>query len=321
MDLDKELDLSGEKLFNIRKSTELPPVNDLRGKRLLRHKLVVHFRDHFVVDGSTPNRSIINAMRGKQKVYWKGPLVALAYRVNRTVEPPLDDVTVHDLRDIVDWFCVYDGSETSVSPMLPTVAGVPTFLVKAVRVNCPGHMRSRGEEEVVEFEVRSDHPMFKTTTTIRNITHVLEIPLVTYSIPAATEWAKDDELAFAKSTSCLQLSVDPPDLARTLEEMKKKPKYATERGSIVFARLDQKELLPEHFGALLHFCENDVVNLADPATTTTDSGRLKDVFEEHVTQQRFQSHWRMILRWMMRLDLRWGTVPSPYEMPGGRMIL
>lgn len=151
MDIEYELDLSGGNLYSVRATIALPPANNTRNKRALRYKLIIRYREHFQVDGSTPIQSIITATKGKQKVQWKGSLVILAHKVDGTRDPLFDNATAQDLRDVTDWLCRYDGTAASVSPLQPNID------ITAFRINSPAYIRATNAPEFVPVndQVRS----------------------------------------------------------------------------------------------------------------------------------------------------------------------
>jgi hypothetical protein len=72
------------------------------------HTVIVHCRDNFRSDGSQPNLSAIETSEGKSSVQFKGPLLAL-HQIGDANEPYafFKDVTLEDLRIVVDWFKTY----------------------------------------------------------------------------------------------------------------------------------------------------------------------------------------------------------------------
>ncbi|MCJ1282043.1 hypothetical protein MMC26_001366 [Xylographa opegraphella] len=113
MELKKLLHLPGEQSETT--ASDLVKLNriNLSRQRPLRHNITLMCRDDFFKDGSIPNKSIIGSTKGMMKYDWRGPILAVAQEVNSMPEPPYDDLTLHDFRDIVDYFLTYDGTRTA----------------------------------------------------------------------------------------------------------------------------------------------------------------------------------------------------------------
>jgi hypothetical protein len=72
------------------------------------HTVIVHCRENFGNDGSKPNLCPIETSEGKGSFQWRGPLVAL-HQIGDASDPYTfyKDVTLEDLRIVVDWFKTY----------------------------------------------------------------------------------------------------------------------------------------------------------------------------------------------------------------------
>lgn len=72
------------------------------------HTIIVHVRDNFGSDGSRPNLCVNETREGKGSFEWRGPLVAL-HQIGDADDPYTfyKDVTLEDLRIVVDWFKTY----------------------------------------------------------------------------------------------------------------------------------------------------------------------------------------------------------------------
>lgn len=318
MDIEYELDLSGGNLFNVRASIALPPVNDSRNKRALRNKLIVHYRDHFQVDGSAPNQSIITATKGKQKVQWKGPLVVLAHKVDGTRDPPFDDATAHDLRDVVDWLCRYDGSAASVSPLQPI------FDIKAFRINSPAHIRATNAPEFVPVTIKSDHPIFSKRQNMERITTSLGFPLHVYQLaPHAWDAVDDDTPNLA--AMCLEIQTSGPRIGHCSLEWA----GAKSKSSALVARVDKKDLLIQHIQTLTSYCENEVAPALASLAYAQAWDHVKELFDQECTAENFEALWVWTV-WDKQIkaaygygresDRPWLDCPSPFEIQGGPML-
>lgn len=82
--------------------------------RDLDHTLEILYRDTVLVDGSRPNKSVIEVTKGKPPHEWKGPIVALrkeggAINPRRLINEQrfYNDITLEDFRHVVDYFQNY----------------------------------------------------------------------------------------------------------------------------------------------------------------------------------------------------------------------
>ena len=115
--------------------------NELRNRQF-QHVTQFVSRDAFLTDGSVKNRSLSKAIGGTLPYDWRGPIVALARKGKAANLTSYDDVTMHDFRDIVDFFSHYDGTlnrNSNIRKMRVVVGKT-----KGVRINCPGHMQDFG---------------------------------------------------------------------------------------------------------------------------------------------------------------------------------
>ena len=74
------------------------------------HALLLMYRDSFMFDGSLPNRSIDAVTQGKMKRPWRGPVLLVA-EASLDSDGPLtvEDVTMNDFRDAIDFFLRHNG--------------------------------------------------------------------------------------------------------------------------------------------------------------------------------------------------------------------
>ncbi|KAN0080597.1 hypothetical protein V8E54_003801 [Elaphomyces granulatus] len=81
--------------------------NDIRGVERLDHTVMAYIRDNGHNDGSTNNQSVA-ACAGQTPRLWMGPVVVLN-QVGEADEPysVYQDVTLEDLRHIIDYFVWY----------------------------------------------------------------------------------------------------------------------------------------------------------------------------------------------------------------------
>jgi hypothetical protein len=87
--------------------------NDIREVEQLDHTIIAHIRDNGRNDGSKSNQSVA-ACAGQTPRPWMGPVVVLN-QVGEPGEPysVYQDVTLEDLRHIIDYFVWYGSDPTA----------------------------------------------------------------------------------------------------------------------------------------------------------------------------------------------------------------
>ncbi|KAH8649290.1 hypothetical protein BX600DRAFT_442551 [Xylariales sp. PMI_506] len=81
----------------------------------LDHSIDILFRDTMSIDGSLPNQSIITATQGKTAFNWYGNVVAVRLEDLGQESKLTGDLTMEDLRHIVDFFTDFTGTKKAVA--------------------------------------------------------------------------------------------------------------------------------------------------------------------------------------------------------------
>ncbi|MCJ1405925.1 hypothetical protein MMC11_009159, partial [Xylographa trunciseda] len=303
MPLEKLFNLPGKRTENLAPESDLLPLLNDRRKRRLRHALKLMYRDEFTKDGSMPNKSIIKSTNGKMKYGWCGPIIAVAQGINRTSDPPYEDITLHDFRDIVDYFLTYDGTSRSVS------RAIIVKKVQAIRINCPAHIAATGEPKFLVEEIDTSHPVFTMQPDFDSITWNIKLPLLLFPCPPNKKWFSEKATYCNFTAACVELSC-----SEDLESLKN---WQVIGGDALVVRCDCKDLLLEHLEVLADFCETKIhrimTDALDALPSTTYSHILKDVFADHATMEKFKIYWETYRRKKAISDERWRGLFSPYE--------
>lgn len=101
----------------------------------------------------------------KVKIEWRGPVIVIARmgiasdNARLSIESgkffgEVENVTAHDLRDVVDIFCSEEKFNATLTKFLPVRKA------KAVRVNCPGHLSASITEKFIATSKDTSHPVF-----------------------------------------------------------------------------------------------------------------------------------------------------------------
>lgn len=134
-------------------SRQLVQTNVVR-TRDLKHSIEVVARDEFLKDGSTVNKSIMEATKGLMAYDWRGPVLAFGKKGFGPDPPYYDNLDMTDFRDVADYFSSY-GDETVLKK-----ARQRSGKVKGVRIACEGDRMFFGAEKFQSVEVPRQHPVF-----------------------------------------------------------------------------------------------------------------------------------------------------------------
>ena len=101
--------------------------NQVRGVEQLDHTIIAHIRDNGRNDGSKLNQAVI-ACAGNTPAPWMGPVIVLS-QVGEPTDPysVFQDVTLEDLRHIVDYFTWYGSARRGLSGLTPQELGFQTM--------------------------------------------------------------------------------------------------------------------------------------------------------------------------------------------------
>lgn len=280
--------------------------NDHR-KRFLQHCIHLIWRDNFTLDGSLPNQSVVLAAGGKAAYGWRGPIIAIAKNGKHDDPACFDDITLHDFRDVVDFFLTYDGSKdgTYVKFLVEGTA-------KGVRVNCPGDMLNASSRHFQAVEVDTRHRVFtKNMRVDPDIPRMVGLPICILRYPPAMEWSADMAKVQNNSIKYLQLTVDDcwDSIWGWMPGV-----WFQDGGSALVVRSQAEDLLPEHLEVLCDFCENKIGLICKDAVENGDLERGKRLVRKAATKKSFLAYYESYRSRKAISDERWRHLVSPYDV-------
>jgi len=147
-------------------------------KRTLSDTIYVCHRDTFLIDGSTPNKSIatITATKPGQFHDWRGPIVAHG-KVGLGIDPTTcKDLDMNDFRHVADYFLSYDYKPAPATQQSIVVG------VKGVRINCVGDQEMYNKPHFEEVEIPSTDAISSKHDT-SDIAKRIELSILTRRCP------------------------------------------------------------------------------------------------------------------------------------------
>ncbi|MCJ1294750.1 hypothetical protein MMC34_006308 [Xylographa carneopallida] len=252
------------------------------------------------MDGSVPNEAVVRLTNRKLKYDWCGPIIITAQtKIGISDNYPYEDVSLHDFRDIVDYFLSFDGTSTSTMMMQVSTKS------RAVRIRCQAHMIA---SKAPKFSVENTNNIFLPYSwkpTECCVTLMIKLPLYLAHIPPDVKWGSKVEELINHTAACLELG-------QIFSEARRQRWYQ-DGGDAIVARADSRDLLPEHLEVLADFCEVEIVGLLTKAASNPSvMNTLKSVCTEHVTEKKFKLYWEKYQTKMSLSDPRWSSIPSPY---------
>ena len=288
--------------------TDNPPVqrwlfedNGRRGRKL-KNILEVAFRKNFHIDGSGVNQSVGQTTNGT--AYWRGHILALRWKGTDSDSPHYDNMTVADLRDVVDYFQAYsDVALTGQTPVL-------SRKVKGVRVNCQGDQHVFGAEKHAAVEVPQDHPIFTDAPTSLSLSNRIDLPMLTRKYPVHKAWATAVDGAINQAVTFLHADTDPVQSAVARIELGLAPRqWQNKVGSILMVRADGKDLSPHQCEVLCDFCQYEVQPLYDEYLAGDLS---EDAASQQMTKDTFERYFVQYRARRIAEDPSWEAETSPY---------
>lgn len=143
-------------------------------KRTLSNTIHVYYRDDFLVDGSTPSKSVaaITTTKSGYSYDWRGPIIAsgmVGLGIDQTFCKDLD---MNDFRHVADYFISY-GHE--LAPANLHSIGIK---VKGVRINCIGDEKMGDKPHFERVEIPLTDPIFSYHDT-SDIAERIGLPILT----------------------------------------------------------------------------------------------------------------------------------------------
>ncbi len=271
--------------------------NIFRG-RSLNNTLEVALRNKNHLNRCGRNKSVDQMTNGR--CHWNGHILALRRKGMDRDPSHYDNMTVADLRDVVDYFrACGDLTFTGV----PQVSGGK---VKGVRINCKGDQESLGVEQYVAVDVPQDHPIFDIGSHLPDIPRRIELPVLTRAYPMNKAWANTSSGPTNQAVTFLQPSIDK----RSSIFMQWAPEvYQHKVGSVLIVRPDGKDFSPHQCEALCEYCQTKLQPLLEERM---DEQTHPEVLAQVRTKDAFESFFAEYRAGRIGDDPSWEAVTSPY---------
>ncbi|KAL8838987.1 MAG: hypothetical protein Q9170_001917 [Blastenia crenularia] len=295
-------------------------------------KIFLFVSDDAFWDGSKPNMSIGAVTGGNFFYSWRGPMIGLlmsfgsdgtARTFIEDTNAYMDDMTMTDYRDLIDFFASYgqyvrgtdDFGPSSFCRMAPAlieeVRAQRQVRVLTVACDVEQQMWGPGGLKYINVELGEGHPAFAFLRPLP-ITVSLGFPLVMRRFPTS-EAAKKEAGATGLTNhgpGFLLLCTDPfgKDWGK-LEEV---------QGNVVVMRADKKDLHEHHLTALLSYLRRIIW----PALIDTHQGkRERAEVVEMVTPWRLNWYFLMLRKETARYEKAWNDTPDLFEGEDNKEVL
>ncbi|KAI2468887.1 hypothetical protein F4781DRAFT_443149 [Annulohypoxylon bovei var. microspora] len=230
-------------------------------ERDLSNTIYVCYRDTFLIDGSSPNKSIaaITATKPYQSHDWRGPILAYGKKGLGIDQIACKDLDLNDFRHVTDLLISY-GLEPE--PVNRQAIGEK---IKGVRINCIGDQKMCKKPIFEEVDIAPTDPIFSIHD-VSEIAKRIELPIFTRRCPPDPMWANDEgNKVFGgmgpisnQDATYLHLCCDPnaqfDPQTGTLGFGSAPMQWQNGAGSIIVVRQDKKPLFPLHMEAMCRYC-------------------------------------------------------------------
>lgn len=220
------------------------------------YSIVLNFREAFLRDGSTINRSIQASVKtsGTVQHSWRGPVVALRDNWREFYE----DITLADFRHVIDYFVTYNTTEVREIGNPLDHSRTARTTIRGVKICCYGEIQLHGADPFVQVEVQEVHPIYSWLSReedISPISRLLGTPLRLWKFPDITSWIDppgwDDNLC-AESNQDAAFLMTQTDPKR--EDWGWTPFYWNiEIGNVLVVREDGSDLSVDELKLMCYF--------------------------------------------------------------------
>ncbi|KAI0880206.1 uncharacterized protein GGS22DRAFT_99463 [Annulohypoxylon maeteangense] len=237
-------------------------------ERNLSHTIDVCYRDGFLVDGSSANKSIgsITSTKPYQSHDWRGPVLAYGKKGLGIDQIACDDLGMNDFRHVADFFISYGLDPVSFDRQFVGEK------IKGIRINCIGDQRMCGRPKFEVVEITPTDPIFLIND-VSQIMKRVELPIITRRCLPDQRWANNKNYGpfegidpfTNQEATYLHLCCDPKgdvDLATGKLGWGFAPlQWQNSVGSVIVARQDKKPLFPLHMEAMCKYCRYEANDL------------------------------------------------------------
>ncbi|KAM5360443.1 hypothetical protein ACJA88_014832 [Fusarium oxysporum] len=248
------------------------------------YSITLYFREAFLMDGSSVNRSILTSVGTSGVVHHQicGPVVAMQ-------ETPLElhrDITLSDMRHIIDYLISYGTTETREwANHSKTNLGTS---ILGVKICCYGEIKLHNSETYIAVEVPKGHPtrLMYRQGKVSPISKILGMPLILRKFDDIDVWI--DPLGWDKNTMTADSNQDATFLM--LETDPEKPDWGwappywnAQLGNVLAVRADDQNLDVEDLRMMCSFARRKLGPMFEDALGGGHKLRTKQEVLDFIT--------------------------------------
>ncbi|KAK3369844.1 hypothetical protein B0H63DRAFT_514109 [Podospora didyma] len=252
------------------------------------YAVALRFRETFLIDGSSSNRSILASAGIYDAVphQWRGSVVAM-----RTTWSELyEDITLADFRHALDYFLSYGTTDTKQSGGDDDDSQgrrPPTTICDAM-ICCYGERKLHGSERYASVEVPTHHPTRTVGKdgSISPISRRLGMPLRLWKYPDIEAWIdppgwnRTMGAESSQGAAFLMMETDPKSSGWGLAPIY----WNNSLGNVLVIREDEEDLSVDDLGAICRFVRKKLLPMfEDSADFGTAQRTKKEVLLEFMT--------------------------------------
>lgn len=217
------------------------------------YPISLKFRDAFLEDGSTINKSILTSvgMSGTVPHQWCGPIVA----VQATPFETYEDITLADFRHIIDYVRSYLTTETPESVLYPGPR--VSSSIRGVKICCYGERVLHYSDLYVSVDVPKAHAirLSYNKAEISPISKVLGTPIKLWKYPDIDTWIdppgwSENMTADSNQNAAFlmtEIDLNNPDWGWV------PPYWSTDLGNVLAVRADYEDLAADDVVMMCNF--------------------------------------------------------------------
>ena len=284
-------------------------------------KIQLLLQEDSFVNGSMPNMSIATNTQGKFAFSWRGPVVAVLVSVEDSTDsnanPVIDDMTMIDYRDLVDFFRTYGQYEEGEEDFGPTSFWWLAPALKEEMIAKPQIQVIRISSDVEQdltrnkynaFSIGKGHPAMAFLRPLP-VTASLGMPIVMQRYPTAAAIKAEIEV-------CGNSRNTGPGLLLTCIDPKSENwgKQGLVHGDVVAMRYDEEDLHPHHVQGMSFYMAS-VVLPAMAETLEQVPKRQRGEVLEMLHPSRFDWFFKQYRKEKMEDDETWMYTPNLFYRP------
>lgn len=256
--------------------------NVLRSRSRSGHQIELYSLGTRSTSGIKLNSSIAHATSGVVAKRWHGPAMAIKVATPVSSPPEYLDMTMLDLRDVIDQLCVFpdlDINDATITPIAPKIE------VSAVRINCPSD-QALGRHKFEALNILASHAA--CSAPITGISQLVQFPLrvMRCSAPDTRQFDSIPSALDNPDATFLNIGVDPAGSWGFVGL-----DWIDPAATVIVVRADGAPLSVQHVEAMCHWCLFVLKPLFDDSRGMglhPEAPVQKDVVLSRITKSEFE---------------------------------